>query len=239
MPRKHLIVGGIVKKQQQQAKIWMKIARDIKASARVGGPNIDANPRLKAAVDKAIQNNLSRESIQKNINSSIKDKSLLEDFEFEAYGPNGLAIIIKALCDNNNRIISSLRGYLNKIPASLSKINTAKTSFRYLGEIILNKKYLTEDLIFEKIIDFPVLDLIENDDCFQVIVEEKNFYLIRDTLKDANFDVIDSGIRYIPINHVNLNQAQFDKLTKFLENCENDDDIQDVYTNFGQINIEE
>lgn len=235
MPRKHLIVGGIVKKQQHQAKLWMKIAKEIKAAAKIGGTNLDANPKLKAAVDKAIQNNLSRESIQKNINSSIKDKSLLDYFEFEAYGPNGLAIIVQALSDNNHRILSSLRGYLNKIPATLSKINTAKSSFRYLGEIILEKSGIDEDVILEKILDFDMIDLIENDDCFQIIVSEKDFYLMRDSLKATNFSIIDSGIRYLPINYVDLNQAQVTKLEKFLENCNDDDDIQEVFTNFGEL----
>lgn len=239
MPRKHLIVGGIIKKQQQQAKVWMKIAKEIKAATKAGGSNIDANPRLKAATDKAIQNHLSRDSIQKNINSSIKDKTLLDDFEFEAYGPNGLAIIIQALSDNNNRILSSLRGYLNKLPATLSKINTAKTSFQYMGEIIIQKDGIDEDLILEKIIDFDMSDLIENDDCFQIIVSEKDFYLMRDALKTNNFKIIDSGIRYIPNNYVNLNQEQFNKLTKFLENCDYDDDIQNVFTNFGQVSRKE
>lgn len=235
MPRKHLIVSGIAKKQQQQAKIWMKIAKEIKASVKVGGSNIDSNPRLKAAIDKALQNNLSRDSIQKNINGSQKDESLMTDLEFEAYGPNGLAIIIKVLTDNNNRVLSSIRGYLNKFSGNLSKPNTAKTIFSYKGEIIISKEQLSEDDLLNEIIDFDIENIIENDDCFQIIINEKNFYEVRDNLKNKNFNIIESEIKYIPLSYANLNEEQFNKLEKFLDSCSNDDDIQSTITNFGEI----
>ena len=78
MPRKHLIASQNNKKQQDNAKIWMKLAKEIRAAAKTGGPNIDANPRLKAAVEKALQNNLSKESIERNIKGAQKDTSNLE-----------------------------------------------------------------------------------------------------------------------------------------------------------------
>ena len=145
MPRKHLIASGINKKQQMQAKIWMKLAKEIKAAAKVGGPNPEANPRLKAAIDKALQNNLSRESIDKNINGSQKDASALMDLEYEGYGPNGLGVIVKALTDNENRTVSALRGYFTKLDGKIAKQNSVKTNFNYSGEIILDKENLTED----------------------------------------------------------------------------------------------
>ena len=93
MPRKHLIASQTNKKQQSQAKLWQKLAREIRAAVKVGGPNPEANPRLKSAINKALQNNLSRDSINRNINGGNKDTEKLENLEYEAYGPNGLQII--------------------------------------------------------------------------------------------------------------------------------------------------
>ena len=97
MPRKHLIAAGINKKQQSQAKIWNKLAKEIKAATKVGGANPDTNPRLKTAIDKALQNNLSRESIERNINGASIDKSQQNEYLFEIYGPNSIAIMVMAL----------------------------------------------------------------------------------------------------------------------------------------------
>lgn len=245
MPRKHLIASGIIKKQQTQAKIWMKLAKEIKAAAKVGGPNPEANPRLKAAIDKALQNNLSRESIDKNINGSQKDAASLMDMEYEGYGPNGLGIIIKALSDNENRTVSALRGYFTKLGGKVAKQNSVKTNFSYSGEILLDKENLNEDKLMELIFEViesigdvdeePIENTIENEDCFQVITNPKYFYKIRDGLKDKGLKIITSEIKYIPNEYIDLSKDEYTKLERFLDQCEEDDDIQWVVTNFGEV----
>ncbi len=139
MPRKHLIASGINKKQQMQAKIWQKLAREIKAAVKVSGPNADANPRLKAAIDKAYLNNMTKEAISRNIQGSSKDASELVSLEYECYGPNGIQIIVNALSDNSNRTYSSLRGYLSKLHGEIAKPNSVKIFFEMQGVIIFEK----------------------------------------------------------------------------------------------------
>lgn len=246
MPRKHLIAAGITKKQQTQAKIWMKLAKEIKAAAKVGGTNVESNPRLKAAIDKALQNNLSRESIEKNINGSQKDPTSLLDMEYEGYGPNGLGIIIKALSDNENRTVSALRGYFSKLNGKIAKQNSVKTNFSYDGEILIEKANLSEEKIMEillnildkmnDLVEDPIKDTIENEDCFQIITIPKYFYKIRDELlKNNEIKIIQSEIKYIPNEYVDLSQEDYLKLERFLNQCEEDDDIQWVVTNFGEV----
>ena len=140
MPRKHLIASQTNKKQQAQAKMWQKLAREIRAAVKVGGPNPEANPRLKSAINKALQNNLSRDSINKNINGCNKDTEKLETLEYEAYGPNGLQIIISVLTDNPNRSAGNIRGYLNKFNAKIAKPNSVKSFFEEKGYVIVPKK---------------------------------------------------------------------------------------------------
>lgn len=246
MPRKHLIASGINKKQQMQAKLGNKLAKEIKAAAKVGGTNPEANPRLKAAIDKALQNNLSKESIEKNINGSIKDPSSLVDSEYEGYGPNGLRIIVKTLSDNVNRTISSLRGYFSKLKGEIAKPNSVKNTFNHAGEIIISKDGITEDELMEKTLmalekieitnnEEPVQETNNLDDCYQVITMPKYFYKVRDNLKELGLNIIESEIKYIPTDFVDLNKDDYARLERFLDSCADDDDIQWVISNFGEV----
>ncbi|WP_412032081.1 YebC/PmpR family DNA-binding transcriptional regulator [Malacoplasma muris] len=248
MPRKHLIASGINKKQQSQAKIWNKLAKEIKAAAKVGGTNPEANPRLKAAIDKALQNNLSRDSIDRNINGATKDKDNQTDYLFEIYGPKGLAIIVMGLTDNQNRLLSSLKGYLSKLKADIATPNSVKMNFKYCGEIIIPLNKLEDQekkeeannyelIILEKCMELGIddIDIIINDDCLQVLTTPKDFYVVRDKLNESNLTLVNSEVRYIPNDYINLDNENYEKLTRFLDSCEEDDDIQWVVTNFGEV----
>ncbi|MCF0217690.1 MAG: YebC/PmpR family DNA-binding transcriptional regulator [Malacoplasma sp.] len=246
MPRKHLIASGINKKQQLQAKIGNKLAKEIKAAVKVGGPNPDANPRLKAAIDKALQNNLSKESIEKNIKGSNKDPNTLIDAEYEGFGPNGLKIIVKTLTDNNNRALGALRGYFSKLNGEITKKNSVKNSFFYSGEIISSKNNLTLNDLMEKILvslekievsqnEEPITEINELEDCFQIILLPKYFYKLRDLLKESGVEILESEIKYISHDFVNLNKEDYTKLERFLDQCNDDEDIQWVITNFGEV----
>lgn len=248
MPRKHLIASGINKKQQSQAKIWNKLAKEIKAAAKVGGPNPEANPRLKAAIDKALQNNLSRESIDRNINGASKDKNNQIDYLFEIYGPKGLAIIVMGLTDNQNRLLSSLKGYLSKLKADIATPNSVKMNFKYCGEIIIPLTKSTEQerkleannyelLILEHCMELGIddIDIVVNDDCLQVLTSPKDFYIVRDKLNSINLNLVASEVKYIPNDYIDLDSENYEKLTRFLDSCQEDDDIQWVVTNFGEV----
>lgn len=246
MPRKHLIAAGINKKQQSQAKVWNKLAKEIKAAAKVGGPNPESNPRLKSAIDKALQYNLSRESIERNINGASIDKNNQVDYLFEIYGPKGLAIMVQGLTDNQNRLISSLKGYLSKLKGEIATKNSVKIGFKYCGEILIkinennNDKASLEQLeskILETCIenDCDVSEIILNDDCVQVLVEPNGFYKTRDTLANNSFEIITSELKYIPNSYVNLSQENYERLERFLDSCNDDDDIQWVVTNFWEV----
>lgn len=247
MPRKHLIASGINKKQQSQAKIWNKLAKEIKAAAKVGGPNPESNPRLKAAIDKALQNNLSRDSIDRNINGASKDKDNQVDYFFEIYGPKGLAIMVQGLTDNQNRLISSLNGYLSKLNGNIATPNSVKINFKYCGEIIIELNNSISDInkwfnevelkIMEKCIEdnLEIIDIILNDDCIQVLTQPNDLYKTRDILLNQEIKILSSEIKYIPNDYVNLDKEHFEKLERFLSSCEDDDDIQWVVTNFGEV----
>jgi len=118
----------------------MKCAKEIKAAAKMGGPNPEANSRLKVAIERALNNNLSRDSIERNINGASKDIDNLKELTYEGYGPNGLAIIVRALTDNEQRTISAIRGYFSKLQGQIAKPNSVSMLFNECGQLLINKE---------------------------------------------------------------------------------------------------
>ena len=216
MPRKHLIASGINKKQQAQAKMWMKCAKEIKAAAKIGGPNPEANPRLKTAIARALQNNLSRESIEKNINGANKDASSLKEIYYEAYGPNGMAILIKVLTDNEQRSVSAIRGYLSKLNGQLAKPNSVKMIFDELGEFILDKQKTNEEEILN---------------CTIMYCKPNLFFAIKEEIEKNNIPIFSAEIKYVANQYVSINDEYKEKYERFINSCDDDDDIQWVVTN--------
>ncbi len=235
MPRKHLIASGINKKQQIQAKTWMKCAKEIKAATKVGGPNPESNPRLKAAIDRALQQNLSRDSINRNINGAQKDPNNLKELVYEGYGPSGLAIIIKLLTDNEQRAMSYVRGYFSKLHGQMSKPNSVRIQFNEYGQIIVAKSETNEEAIMEATMDSEVIEIKSEIDAFEILVSPTDFFKAKDALEAAKIKIFSSEIKLIPNSTVDLLKADYDRLEKFIDLCEDDDDIQWVVTNLGEI----
>ena len=235
MPRKHLIASQTNKKQQSQAKMWQKLAREIRAAVKVGGPNPEANSRLKQAIQKALANNLSRDSISKNINGSDVDKESLETLEYEAYGPNGLQIIICCLTDNPNRAAGNIRGYLSKLNGKLTRPNAVKTFFDNKGHIVVEKnENITVDRLMEVTMDFDVLDILDQDDCFEIYTDPSDFYNVLNVLKEQQINVFGHELKLFPQQPIN-NVEDKEKYERFIASCEDDDDVQWVVTNFEEL----
>lgn len=234
MPRKHLVASQTNKKQQQQAKIWQKLAREIKAAARVGGTNPEANPRLKAAIEKALDNNLSQESISRNINGGNKDETELVTKEFECYGPNGLQIVINALTDNVNRTISNINAYLSKLHGQLAKMNSVKIFFDNVGYIVVLKTHnASVDNIMNLTLAYEIVDIIEQEDAIEVKTSPKDFTTIKQLLTTNHYQIHSADITWLPQNPiVKLDNEIKQKLSTFIDSCENDSDIQWVVTNY-------
>lgn len=234
MPRKHLIASGINKKQQQQAKIWMKCAKEIKAASKMGGPNPEANPRLKVAIERALNNNLSRESIERNINGASKDVDNLKELTYEGYGPNGLAIIIKALTDNEQRTISAVRGYFSKLQGQIAKPNSVSMLFNEYGQFLVKKDDKDQEWWLELLIEQKIVDIIIGDDVVEILVDQEDFSNTKAIIEQQNVEILSSEIKLIPNDFVSLDDHSKERLVRFINACENDDDISWVITNFEE-----
>ncbi len=231
MPRKHLIASQTNKKQQDNARLWQKLAKEIKAAAKVGGPNPEANPRLKAAIDRALQANLSRDSINKNINGAAKDAANLVEAEYEIYGPNGLGIIVHALTDNTNRVISNLNGYISKLKGNLAKPNSVRINFEQRGIVLTDRNDYTEDQLFELLFDDNVIDLQSDDEGFEIVAAPSSYYAIKNKLAANGFAISYSELKLEPLSEIQLTEEEKERFARFSESCENDEDIQWIVAN--------
>ena len=233
IPRKHLIANITNKKQQLQAKIWLKLAREIKAAAKIGGPNPQSNPRLKAAIEKALQNNLSKEAINRNILGANKDQKNLINLTYECYGPNGIQIIVNALTDNQNRVIANLHGYLTKLGGQIAKQNSVKMFFTELALFHVNKNNnTTYDFLLELLLPYEIVDLIESKDIYEILAKPKDFFAINNELKKVQCDIIFGEVKLVANDKKEIHDhLLMEKIQRFFDQCEQDEDIQSVITN--------
>lgn len=204
----------------------MKCAKEIKAAVKVGGTNVDSNPRLKSAIARALQNNLSRDSIEKNINGASKDANTLKELFYEGYGPNGIAILIKSLTDNEQRTISALRGYFSKLKGQIAKPGSVMMIFEEKSEFVIDNSIYSEDKILEAVIDFDILDLIDDQDCFILTAKPNDFFVIKDALEKNNITTLDAEIKFIANESKSIDSANIERINKFINSCDEDDDIQ-------------
>lgn len=235
IPRKHLIANITNKKQQLQAKIWLKLAREIKAAVKIGGPNPQSNTRLKAAIEKALQNNLSKEAINRNILGANKDQKNLVNLTYECYGPNGMQIIINVLTDNQNRVIANLHGYLTKLGGQIAKQNSVKRFFTELAIFHINKNSKTTyDFLLELLLPYEIVDLIEQGDIYEILAKPKDFLAIDHELKKVQCDIILSEIKLVANEKKEIHDhLLIEKIKRFFNQCEQDEDIQSVVTNIN------
>jgi YebC/PmpR family DNA-binding regulatory protein len=181
-----------------------------------------------------LQNNLSRDSIEKNINGSIKDPKNLMTLEFECYGPNGIQIIITALTDNINRITSNIKGYLSKLHAEIAKPNSVKIFFNNYGYIVVVKNKANVDQLLEITMEYDIVDIIEQEDAFEILTSPKDFFNVKNILNKNNIKIFDSEIKLIAQNKINFSELTEEiqnKINKFISSCEEDDEIQTTITN--------
>ncbi len=185
------------------------------------------------AVELALAHGLSADSIKRNIHGSEKDPTKLSEFCYEIFGPNGVGIIVFGLTDNPNRLLSSLNGYIAKLKAQLAKPNSVKINFEEKGIALVKHNNFTQDELIELLIsnNINLLDLNEDDDSFEVVVDSPSYFALKDLLVKNSFTIEASELRLIPLLTVELNAEQHTLLNRFLNACEEDDDIQTVVHN--------
>ena len=220
------------KADKQRSAIFSKLSREITVAAKLGDKNPDMNSRLRSAIQAARSANMPKDNIERAIDkSSIAADTNFENIRYEGFGPSKTAIIVITLTDNKNRSASNLRTIFQKYGGGLGTQGSASHNFLQLGVIKINKEEIEEEKVFNLATDAGANDCIFHDDYYEIHTSKDEIYDIKKILEKEIFNFISTEIEWVPINKIKLNDEDKDKMIKFLEILEEDDDVQNVFTN--------
>ena len=220
------------KADKQRAAIFSKLSREITVAAKLGDKNPDMNSRLRSAIQAARSANMPKDNIERAIDkSSIAADSNFENIRYEGFGPAKTAIIVNTLTDNKNRTASNLRTIFQKHGGGLGTQGSASHNFIQQGIIKINKEEMEEEKIFNLATDAGANDCIFFEDHNEIHTNKEEIYEVKNVLEKEISNFISTEIEWIPINKINLDKEDKEKMIKFLEILEEDDDVQNVFTN--------
>ncbi len=220
------------KADKQRSKIFSKLSREITVAAKLGDKNPDMNSRLRSAIQAARSANMPKENIERAIEkSSNNDQSNFENIRYEGFGPSKSAVIVEALTDNKNRTASNIRTIFSKNNGSLGTQGSASHNFQRLGVIKIDKNEIEQDKIFELAIESGANDCISNDEFHEVHTDISEIYEVKKKFEKVIVNFLSTEIEWLPINKVSLKGEENQNMAKFLETLEDEDDVQNVYTN--------
>tara|TARA_B100000123_G_scaffold47081_1_gene31457 strand:+ start:216 stop:929 length:714 start_codon:yes stop_codon:yes gene_type:complete len=220
------------KADKQRAAIFSKLSREITVAAKLGDKNPDMNSRLRSAIQAARSANMPKDNIERAIDkSSIAADSNFENIRYEGFGPAKTAIIVNTLTDNKNRTASNLRTIFQKHGGGLGTQGSASHNFIQQGIIKINKEEMEEEKIFNLATDAGANDCIFFEDHYEIHTNKEEIYEVKNVLEKEISNFISTEIEWIPINKINLDKEDKDKMIKFLEILEENDDVQNIFTN--------
>ena len=220
------------KADKQRSAIFSKLSREITVAAKLGDKNPDMNSRLRSAIQAARSANMPKDNIERAIDkSSIAADSNFENIRYEGFGPAKTAIVITTLTDNKNRTASNLRTIFQKNGGGLGTQGSASHNFLQLGVIKIDKGEIDEEKVFNLATDVGANDCIFHDNYYEIHTNNDEIYDVKNLLEKEISNFLSTEIEWVPINKINLNEEDKEKMNKFLEILEEDDDVQNVFTN--------
>ena len=222
----------------QRGKIFTKLIRELVTAAKIGGGDVSANPRLRAAVDKALSSNMTRDTINRAIERGVGggDDTNMETRIYEGYGPGGTAVMVECLSDNANRTISQVRPSFTKCGGNLGTEGSVGYLFSKKGLILISQG--EEDALMEAAIEAGADDVQPQDDgSFEIYTAREELVSVRDAIEAAVFKIDNAEVTMIPSTTVDLDLETAPKLLRLIDMLEDCDDVQNVYHN-GEISDE-
>ena len=224
---------------KERSKIFSKLSREITVAAKLGDKDPDMNPRLRTAIQAAKQSNMPKDNIARAISKSeISGDKNYENLRYEGFGSSNVAFIIETLTDNKNRSASSIRTVLQKNGGRLGESGSTTHMFDNCGIIQFEKDKISEEEAFEIAINAGAKDCINQKDNFEIITEKEDFYKIKTELEKKINIFSYSAIEWRPINYIDLNKEQGDKILETLSALEELDDVQNIFSNANLEKIE-
>jgi len=216
-----------------RSKLFTKLSREITVSAKLGTPDPEMNPRLRAAVQAARAANMPKDNIERAIKKSQGNIDNSYEFSrYEGFGPGRTGVIIEVLTDNKNRSVSNIRTIFQKFGGILGETGSVSYQFEQIGQIKIKKELMSVNDALELAINAGAEDCVTTDLHHEINCKKEEFNSVREQIEKKIKDLNFAGLVWSPLSKVNLDKETFAKVVNFLDQIEDDDDVQNVFTNF-------
>ena len=220
-----------------RSKIFSKLSKEITVAAKLGDKDPAMNPRLRSAVQAARSANMPKDNIERAIDkSSLNNSANFENLRYEGFGPEKVAVIVETLTDNKNRTASNIRTIFHKAGGSLGTQGSASHNFNQLGIIKIDKKEISDDQALELAIDAGAEECKSNNEFHEIQCSIDKIYNVKKELEKKISNFISTEIEWVPLNSIQISKNKHENLINFFESLEEDDDVQNVYSNAEFIN---
>ena len=219
---------------KKRAKIFSRLGREISVAVKESGPDPEKNIRLRSAIGTAKSLNMPKDNIERAIKKGEGNdpNNHYEEVRYEGYGPDGVAIIVEAMTNNKNRTAAEIRSSFSKYGGNLGETGSVSFSFKRLGTIALKKSLVSEEELFDFIVENGSEDYELNDEEYLIYCDHKNLHLLNDKLTDKYGQTNFANLIWKSDNNISVDKESAEKLFKLLNTLEENEDVQLVSSNF-------
>jgi YebC/PmpR family DNA-binding regulatory protein len=216
-----------------RSKLFSKLAREITVAAKLGLPDPDMNPRLRAAILAARDENMPKDNIERAIKKALGgDAENYDEVRYEGYGPGGVAVIIEALTDNRNRTASEVRATFTRSGGNLAETGAVSFMFDRVGVVAFEPKAATADQMLDAAIEAGAEDVVSTASGHEIYTTPDSLREVAKALEAKFGEPRKAALTWKPQNTVAVDDEQGEKLLRLIETLEDNDDVQNVYANF-------
>jgi YebC/PmpR family DNA-binding regulatory protein len=220
-------------KDAKRGKLFTKLIKEITVAARMGGGDIEANPRLRTAVITARQNSLPADNIDRAIKRGTGELEgvTYDEVTYEAYGPGGVALLVKVLTDNRTRTVAEIRNVLGKHGGNMGETGSVAWMFDLRGVIAVSKDVADEDRVMEVVLEAGADDVRDGGDVHEILTPPDGFEGVRTALEQAGIAMASAEVAMVPQTSVELTGKPAEQMVALLELLDDHDDVQSVASN--------
>jgi YebC/PmpR family DNA-binding regulatory protein len=217
----------------QKSKLFGKLAREITVAAKLGTPDAAMNPRLRAAMVAARQENMPKDNIERAIKKAMGgDAENYDEIRYEGYGPGGVAVIVEALTDNRNRAASDIRSFFTKAGGNLGETGSVSFMFDRTGIIEYDRGVATDDAMLDAAIESGADDVISGENGHEIYASQEGFRDVAKALEAKFGEPRKAALSWKPQTTVAVDDDTGEKLLKLIDMLNEHDDVQNVFANF-------
>ena len=218
----------------KRGKLFSRLAKEITVAAKMGGGDASSNSRLRTVLLSARAANMPNDNIERAIKKGTGELPgvTYEEIRYECYGPGGVALIVDVLTDNKRRVVAEIRHIVTKYNGSMAESGAVRWNFEQKGVITVGKEGLSEEAIFDKAIEAGAEDVDTEGDLYEISTEPSELHAVTEALEGMGVTVAEAKLTMLPKTTVSLDEKGLGTMLKLMEALEDNDDVQDVYSNF-------